>query len=93
MNKNDKKVFLYGLGSLLIGTVIRSAARQIWKSTNNTPAPDNPADPEVNTTHAMLWTVSLAVLSGFGKLLYRSAFGADMRALNEEASIIIPDEE
>lgn len=88
MNKGDRKVLFYGLGSLLVGAVIKAAARKIWHTAKDSPAPDNPADPEVKTAHAMIWTVSLALLTGFGKLLYRSVFSEDILEAKERASMI-----
>ncbi|TRX60501.1 DUF4235 domain-containing protein [Fulvivirga sp. M361] len=87
MDTSDKKLLLYGIGSILVGTVIRAAARQLWQSTKGTPPPEDPGDPEVDTTQAMAWTVGLAVVSGVAKLLYRSAFSDQLSDLKEQSPL------
>ncbi|MEM9855724.1 MAG: DUF4235 domain-containing protein [Bacteroidota bacterium] len=93
MRSTDKKLLLYGLGSVLIGTVIRSAARRIWLATQHTPPPEDLSDPEVDSKQAIAWTVGLALLSGLGKLMYRSVFSDQLIALKEESDIPIDTEE
>lgn len=91
MNKSDKKLFIYGVGSLLVGMLIKAAARKIWSSTKKTPVPDNPADPKTDTVDAILWTTGLAALSGFGKLAYRSLFSPLASDLKDDAELLAQD--
>ena len=75
----------------MIGTAMRAVARHVWSQTQGTPAPEDPSDPHVETKDAVIWTVGVALLSGFSKLIYRSMFSESFHQLAEDAEIVDTD--
>lgn len=91
MKSADRKLLFYGLGSIAVGTAMRAVARHVWSSTRGTPAPEDPSDPHVDTKDAMIWTVGVALLSGFTKLAYRSLFADSFHQLAEDSDLVDTD--
>lgn len=74
MKYMDMRTLAYAMGSVITGVLLRQLLNAGYQLTKGSRPPEDPTRFNTSGREALLWTLVLSLVSGLGKLAYKTIF-------------------